>query len=258
MQRACRGSWGQFPTFCMGRTPARRGEPPNLLVKIGTRGGRFNPSASPGQRHTTHPAGAFGLRVGSGAQVLATRCRHGMAPEDGRRDVAAAGPRTCLGSDGHGHGPPVLPWRRRSTEFSSSRALPGRSSDMRSSTAWVAHPMNTGPIRSRSPLIEIYTSASGFTWTRAHGNPALVAAPEPADRVGVAPERPDAAARPPDAGERARIFDRRAPPSPPAFSVEAGRGDSREPRPRRKPESRSRYARSGSSPVARAARISGR
>src|SRR5947208_8800512 len=57
----------------MGRTPARRGEPPNLLVKIGTRGVRFNPSASPGQRHTTHPAGAFGLRVG-------LRCRGAGSP----------------------------------------------------------------------------------------------------------------------------------------------------------------------------------
>jgi len=54
------------------------------------------------------------------------------------------------------------------------------------------------------------------------------------------------------------LGDVRAPPSPPAFSVEAGRGDSREPRPPRKPESRSRCGRSGSSPAARAARISGR
>src|SRR5207253_704149 len=96
--------------FYMGRTPARRGEPPNLLVKIGTRGVRFNPSASPGQRHTTTPCVRAG--VGLGAQVLATRCRHGMAPEDGRREVVAAGPRTCLGSDGHEHGPPVRDDRR--------------------------------------------------------------------------------------------------------------------------------------------------
>ena len=118
---------------------------------------------------------------------------------------------------------PSSPWRRRSTEFPSSRTLPGRSSDMRSSTAWVAHPMNTGPIRSRSPLIEIYTSASGFTWTRAHGNPALVPAPEPADRVGVAPERPDAAARPPDAGSgpASSTAERRPRPRPSASRLDA-------------------------------------
>src|SRR6266478_3116095 len=82
----------------MGRTPARRGESPNLLVKIGTRGVRFNPSAPPDSATQRTPPVRSGCQWGSGAQVLAPRCRDGKAPEDGR-EVAAPGPRTCLGSD---------------------------------------------------------------------------------------------------------------------------------------------------------------
>src|SRR6266404_8265121 len=40
------------------------GSPQNLLVKIGTRGVRFNPSAPPDSASQRTPAGAFGLRVG--------------------------------------------------------------------------------------------------------------------------------------------------------------------------------------------------
>jgi len=49
--------------------------------------------------------------------------------------------------------------------------------------------MDAGPIRSRSALIEIYTSASGFTLTRPR-QPCAGPGPGAGRRVGVAPAHP--------------------------------------------------------------------
>ena len=167
MQRACRGSWGQFPTFLHGANACSAWGAPKPACKNWTQGGSFQPERL--TRTAPHNVLRGRVRAASGAQ--APRCwlpgagmgRHrktggGKSRRQVRGRVWEVMPAWRAASTVL----PSSPWRRRSTEFSSSRTLPGRSSDMRSSTAWVAHPMNTGPIRSRSPLIEIYTSASGF------------------------------------------------------------------------------------------------
>jgi hypothetical protein len=43
VQRACRVCRGQVPTSCMGRTPARRGEPPKPACKNWNQEGSFQP-----------------------------------------------------------------------------------------------------------------------------------------------------------------------------------------------------------------------
>jgi len=113
-----------------------------------------------------------------------------MAPEDGRREVAAAGPRTCLGSDNHGHGPPVLPLAATEHGVLQLAHLAG---------TIVGHEeldrLGGSPDEHRADSVAVASDRNlhervRFYMDAPHGNPALGPAPEPADRVGVAPEHP--------------------------------------------------------------------